>query len=173
MKTVNEVTFCALISALSVALMFLGSIFCYASLLVAACCGYLNLIVANETKLSRAFCCYFIVLFLASLFVARKSILIDYAIFSGIYPIIEVHISKIENLIFKLMFKFSVFLICSFSMISFNLFLMGLNNMPLKKVKAVGYAAMLAWCFCFDYFLQDVKKIYIMRIRPKLLKQLN
>lgn len=172
-KDIKQITFCGLISALSVALMFLSTIFCYSSLIGAACCGYLNLIVAKETKISRAFCSYFIVITLASLFVARKSILINYAIFNGIYPIVETKISNIKNISLRFVFKCLIFSLCSLIIINFNLFILGLNNMPTKQVQILGYVSMFAWCFCFDFFLQDVKNLYITKIRPQILKQLN
>lgn len=170
MKDINQITFCALMSALTVALMFVGSIFCYTAPLVAACCGYMNSIIANEVKFSRAIYSYFIVFFLANLFVARKAILIDYFIFSGIYPVIETKIVKIKNLLLKLFCKFIIFFICSVSIINFNLFLLSVSNMPIQQIKLMGYVAMIAWCFCFDYFLQDAKKMYRFKVKPRFVK---
>lgn len=176
MKNINQITFCAIISALNVVLMFLGSVFCHANLLISACCGYLNAITAHEIKFSRAICSHFIIIVLASLFVARKSILIEFCVFSGIYPILETKFSPIKNYMFKILIKTSIFLTCSLFIIGFNAFLIGLYNIPTKNTShifLVSYFLTIIWCFCFDYFLQDFKTIYISKIRPKIVMHLR
>lgn len=168
-KNIHQIAFCAIMSALSVALMFLGSLFFYSTMLIAFFCGFLSAIVAIETSSSKAFCAYFVVVFLALFFVARKTMVIHYALFGGFYPILELKIKKIKSYILQFMLKLTIMCICSFIIMALTLFIAGLSNIQENNLKLTSYLLFVISCFCYDYFLQEFKAFYINKIKNKFI----
>lgn len=183
MKEINQIAFCAMMSSLSVAIMFVGSIFCYSTLLVAAGGGFVAAIVARETSFSNSIIFYFVVVVLTNLFVPRKGILIDYLLFVGIYPILEFKICKIKNSIIRFGFKIIIFTISAILMLGLGLLISGINdiklknfsifgviNIPIENVKLIGLCVLIIWCFCYDFFLQEFKSFYEKQLKSRIFK---
>ena len=156
--------------ALSLALMFISSIFCYSTFLVAFAGGLLSYITALETKLTRAFCAYLIIVMLSMFFIARKSAVIDYTLFCGFYPIIELKISKLNSFLTKLLIKLMIFFTCAYVTLNLNFFIAGISNVHAPKLKFTAYLIFSMSCLCFDYFLQEFKLFYNKKIKNKILR---
>ena len=175
MKNINQIAFSAIVSALSIVLMFLGSLISYSTMLIAFCCGFFSAIVVMETTMSRAYCSYFIVVVLAMFFIARKTMVLNYALFGGFYPILEYKISKIKSFILKAVIKTLTFCICSFAIIKLTLFIAGLDNSTLAaglNLKFYFLTSVIA-CFCYDFFCKNLRAFTLTKLKLNLLNSVN
>lgn len=108
-----------IITAISVAVMFLTTIFPFLSYVMPICAGILMIVANEELGMSWSFGIYFAVSVISLLILADKEAALMYIVIFGYYPIIKEkieHLKKVFSLVLKLLifntaFLFSYYLI--------------------------------------------------------------
>ncbi len=111
MKRKNKIknaAICAVFAALSVVLLFFGTMLDILDLTVAAACSIISLIVLSETGTRYALLMYFASSVLAFLFMTSSSAVIYYISFFGYYPILCNRLSSFPKIVSKLL-SFAIF----------------------------------------------------------------
>lgn len=169
--------FCGMAAALSVALIFAGSLFYVFAYAIPMLLGILIFMINKTFGKSYAFYVYLAVSILSMLFVPDKETALMYALFFGYYPILKPFIEKIRlkpiSFALKLfLFNISVFVIEIMSVKLFNIPFF--DDGVFSKSMLIFFAAAMNVTFVmYEEFLKKFKIIYERKIEPKILKLLK
>ena len=108
MKKTKKLTICAMMSALSVVILYLASLFNAIDLSVSLLASFIILITVMELGVKCALSVYISSSFLSLLLLPQKYIAVMYLLFCGIYPIIRVYFEKLPKLL-RIIIKFVYF----------------------------------------------------------------
>lgn len=112
------------VSAISIVLMMLTSVFTFLNYAITAFCGMILIVAAIEAGSRWAVAIYFIVSVFSILFVADKEAALLYIMFFGYYPIIKKYIDRLRAPVLEWLIKlalFNVSVVLAFTILS-NLF---------------------------------------------------
>ncbi|MDE5600820.1 MAG: hypothetical protein K2I60_04300, partial [Oscillospiraceae bacterium] len=127
MKGTKQLAFCGIISAISVALMFISGIFSFLSYAIPGICGALLIMVMIDISKSKSFLIYIVVGVLSLLIVANKTSVLAYILLLGYYPILKFFIENIKNTFFECTLKLLVFLLSLALFLVISSFFVGLD----------------------------------------------
>lgn len=174
MKNTSKITFCALMSALSVAFMML-SYFPYFTYAVPALSGIMGLIVLIEIGGKWPWFTYIVTSVLVMIF-AETEAKFMYILLFGYYPVLKAYIEKLRNRIMQYIIKFLVFNAAVVSVLFITVKLLG---MPLD---VCGYGALGVSTFMilanitfylYDIVLVRVAGVYMQKIHNSVKKMLK
>lgn len=171
------VAFCGMAAALSVALMFAGSLFYVFAYAIPMLLGIVVFMINKTFGKGYAIYVFIAVSVLSMLFVPDKETVLMYALFFGYYPIIKPYIEKIKvkglSLILKLLiFNLSVLIIETLCVKLFNIPFF--DDGVFSKSMLIFFAVAMNLCFVmYEGFLKNFKIIYERKIEPRILKALK
>ena len=177
MKKSVKAAFCGMAAALSVALMFAGSLFYIFAYAVPLVLGIIVFMIHKTFGKGYAFYVYLAVSILSILFVPDKETALMYALFFGYYPIIKPSIEKIKVkvlpfLLKLLLFNFSVFVIELLCVKAFGIPFF--EDGVFSKSLLIFFAVAMNLCFVmYEGFLKNLKILYERKIEPRILKALK
>lgn len=164
-------------AALSVALMFAGSLFYIFAYAIPMLLGILVFMINKTFGKGYAFYVYLAVAVLSMLFVPDKETALMYALFFGYYPIIKPYIEKIKVKTFPSVLKLLLF---NFSILVIELLCVKVFGIPFfddgvfSKSMLVFFTVAMNFCFVmYEGFLKNYKIIYERKIEPRILKALK
>lgn len=167
-----RLAFSAVISALSLALLFLTGLIPVGTYAFPCISGALLAVVVLETGYVSAFTVYFAVSVLSALFVADKEAALYYIAFLGFYPILKGLIEKIKSKVIQYILKLLIFNGC---MIGGFFASISLLSVPKESFNIFGIY--LPWVFLvlgniifviYDFCLTRIISEYIVKWRKKL-----
>lgn len=109
MKKSKQISLCGLMSALSIALLYFGSVIWIFSYLMPIIASLIMIIIINNLSNKYAWLVFGVVSVISILFSPDKECALTYTLFFGYYPIIFENINKIKNKIVKLAVEFITF----------------------------------------------------------------
>lgn len=174
MNRSKEIAVCAVISALSVVLLFLGgmiSVFAYAAPMLV---GLLIIILRTTFSERSAVITYAAVSVISLVLVGDKECALMYAMFFGYYPIIEERIKQIKVCFFRVLSKFAVF---NFALFLCQLILVYVFGIPFLEEGESRYFIILfavlmnVMFFIYDKSLEYVTRLYQLKFE-KYIKRL-
>lgn len=130
MTKTKQVAFSGMLSALSVILMFLGSVVSVLSYVMPLASGLLMIIAVENISKKSATAIYFCVSLLSIILLSDKECALFYISFFGYYPIIKSNIDKIKN---KLLLWIARAIIFNVSIISNQLICVYVFNIPFDE----------------------------------------
>ena len=167
MKQSKKVSFSAILAALAVIVMLIGSVVETVTLATAGIASLCIMIAVLELGKTYAFMIYAAASVLALLLLPVKDPAIFFALSFGYYPILKLLIEKIKNKIVAYALKGCVFT-AAFS----ALFLIAIKflvpNANLTKYAIVWYLFGLLIFFAFDYAFSKLIRSYFFSLRKRL-----
>lgn len=175
MKNTSKITFCALMSALSVAFMML-SFFPYFTYAVPALSGLVCLVVLIEIGGKWPWWTFIVSAVLSMIFAETEAKLM-YVLLFGYYPIIKAYIERLNSRLIQYLIKFAVF---NAAVISVFLITVKLLGLPFKDFVSFGIFGGVAFLilanitfYLYDIVLVRVAAVYLQRIHPSVKKVLK
>lgn len=172
MKTTSKITFCAMMSALAVALMML-SYFPYFTYAVPAVAGLTGLVVLIEIGGKWPWFTYIVTAVLCSIFAEPEAKLM-YLLLFGYYPILKSFIEKIPNRLVQYLLKFAIF---NVSVVAVYFILTKILGMPIDDFGPLGKWGMIAFAvlanitfYYYDIVLVRVANLYLRKIHKNIRK---
>ncbi|MDE5671602.1 MAG: hypothetical protein K2I14_09130 [Eubacterium sp.] len=177
MKKSVKAAFCGMAAALSVALMFAGSLFYVFAYAIPMLLGIIVFMIHKTFGRSYAFYVYLAASILSMLFVPDKETALMYALFFGYYPIVKHYIERIKIKALSLLLKLLLF---NLSVFVIEILCVKLFNIPFfddgvfSKSMLIFFAVAMNLCFVmYEGFLKNYKIIYERKIEPRILKALK
>lgn len=170
-KTYN-IAFSAVISALSLALLFLTGLIPVGTYAFPCVSGALLAAVVLETGYISAFSVYFVVSALSALFVADKEAVLYYIAFLGFYPVLKGVLEKIKSKVIEYILKLLIFNGCII-----GAFFASISILSVPKESFNIFGVYLPWVFLalenvifvvYDFCLTRIISEYIVKWRKKL-----
>lgn len=171
MKKTYALTLCAMLSALSVALMLLGSVVEVLDLSAVMLASLCTLFVFIRLGSRRAWLLYGVTSVLALLLLPSKTVALEYLLFGGYYPILRAAVARLGR-IPVLLIKLLVFnaALTALLLLFRYLFVAVETSLALDVVTyALGNGALLL----YDYALGRVGYLFLHRLRPKFGRKSN
>lgn len=172
MKTTSKITFCAMMSALAVALMML-SYFPYFTYAVPAVAGLVGLVVLIEIGGKWPIFTYIVTSVLCLIFAEPEAKLM-YLLLFGYYPILKSVIERISNRLVQYVLKFIVF---NAAIVAVYFILNKILGMPLDDFGPLGKWGMIAFAvlanitfYYYDIVLVRVANLYLRKIHKNIRK---
>ena len=177
LKKSVKTAFCGIAAALSLALMFAGSLLSVFAYAVPMFLGVVVFMINKTFGKGYAFYVFLAVAILSMLFVPDKETALMYALFFGYYPIVKQIIEKIKVIILPfilklLLFNFSVFIIEFLCVKVFGIPFFD-DGVFSKSILILFVAAMNLCFIIYERFLKNFKILYERKIEPKILKALK
>ena len=175
MKNTVKIAFCALMSALGTAIMWL-SYFPYFTYAVPAIAGLVTLVVFIEIGDKWAWGTYIVTAILALIFAEPEAKLM-FIFFLGYYPILKSYIEKIKNRVVQYILKFSVFnasVGVAYGILAkvFGIYMVDIETST--KFFLIGLLLLANFTFyLYDIVLVRVANIYLYRLHRKIKKILK
>ena len=177
MKKSVKAAFCGMAAALSVALMFAGSLFYIFAYAIPMLLGIIVLMINKTFGRGVAFYVYLAVSVLSMLFVPDKEAVLMYAFFFGYYPIIKPYIEKIKVKLLPTALKYLLF---NASVFVIEILCVKVFGIPFfydgvfSKSMLVFFTVAMNLCFVmYEFFLEKFKIIYERKIEPRIIKALK
>ena len=162
-------------AALSVALMFAGSLFYVFAYAIPMLLGILVFMI-NKT-FGRGYAFYVAVSILSMLFVPDKETALMYALFFGYYPIIKPYVEKIKVKVLSFLLKLLLF---NLAVLAIEMLCVKVFGIPFfddgifSTSILVLFAVAMNLCFVmYEGLLKNYKIIYERKIEPRILKALK
>lgn len=172
MKTTSKITFCAMMSALAVALMML-SYFPYFTYAVPAVAGLVGLVVLIEIGGKWPIFTYIVTSVLCLIFAEPEAKLM-YLLLFGYYPILKSVIERISNRLVQYLLKFIVF---NVAIVAVYFILNKILGMPLDDFGTLGKWGIAAFAvisnitfYYYDIVLVRVANLYLRKIHKNIRK---
>ncbi len=175
MKNSLKITLAGVLSALSVALLALGSIIWILEYTAPLLCGMILIIVVESCGKKTAFLVYAAVSVLSLILLPMKGSALLYATFFGYFPIIRENIDRLKLLILRILIKFVIF---NVGVIGTELLLVYAFGIPFDNpFGATGLiitlAASYVILFTFDRLLYVFTVIYVKKYKKRVEKMLK
>ena len=174
MGDVKKITYCGLISALSVAIMFIGGAVSFLDYSVSGLCGAFLVVVVLEIGKNRAFFVYLTVSALSLILISEKNIALTYILIFGYYPMLKSSIEKLNARILEFFLKLSIFLISNLLYFSLSALIFGLDFLMESGflMLVLSFLTSILTSQVYDIFLSCFAAHYIKVLRPKLFKHI-
>lgn len=170
----NKIAFSGAVSALCVALMFLGAMIPFFQYTIPAISGVFILFVMLETSLSWAAMSYVTVSVLSILISPDKEAALLFVLLLGYYPFLKFYIEKINFKVVSLILKFLLFNLVA---VLYFIIATKILKVPVEEFQAFGISLVwLLWLsgnitfFLYDFALKGVAIKYLCVIHPKVKK---
>ena len=172
MGDVKKITYCGLISALSVAIMFIGGIVSFLDYSVSGLCGAFLIVVVLEIGRARAFLVYLTVSALSLILISEKNIALTYILIFGYYPILKSLIEKLNRKILEFLLKLTIFFISNLLYFALTALAFGLAYLLESGflMLILNFLASILTSLVYDLFLSSCEKYYIKTLKPKIFK---
>lgn len=172
MKNAKLAAYSGVVSALSVILLFIGSISFSLGYVMPIVSGLLMIFLIESVSYKSAFISYISTCVLSLLLLNDKETALFYVLFFGYYPILRTYLCKIKPIIVRIILKLIIF---NISMLSVQLFLIYLFNIPFDntygKIGIILFALALNLIFImYDITYDKLIIIYDRKIKQKLSK---
>lgn len=177
LKKSVKAAFCGISAALSVALMFAGSLFYVFAYAIPMLLGLIVFMINKTFGKSYAFYVFLAVSILSMLFVPDKETSLMYTLFFGYYPIVKPYIEKIKVKVIPfllkiLLFNFSVFIIEYLCVKAFNIPFF--DDGVFSKSMLIFFAVSMNICFImYEYFLKNFKILYERKLEQRIINALK
>lgn len=172
MRQSLKLAFCGVVSALSLALMFMALVIPALSYTLPAVCGMLLMAVAAEINRRAAFAVYICVDILGFILSPEKSAVILYILFFGYYPILKSLIEKISARVLEWAIKILVFNAAAVAVYYTAALVLTVSN---DFFGLSGSAAMLLLLgmlniafVLYDVALTKLAALYMLKFHPKI-----
>lgn len=174
MNQSSKLAFCAISTALGVALMLLTSLIPIAGYTLPALAGIVTIAVVIEINIKYAFMVFFAIAFLSVFIVPDKEAVLLFIVNFGCYPVIKSVIERNKNKLIQIVFK-----LLFFNLSAIVFFFISINVLGVPKDSFNIFGVYLPWIlllaeniifFVYDYGLTGIVSIYINRLHPKLQK---
>ena len=173
MKKSVKAAFCGMAAALSLALMFTGSLFYIFAYAVPMLLGIIIFAINKTFGKGFAFYVYLAVAVLSMLFVPDKETALMYTLFFGYYPIVKPFIEKIKIKVIPfilklLLFNLTVFVIeiCCDRLFGIPFF----DDGVFSKTILITYAVAMNFTFImYECFLKSFKILYEKKIEKRIM----
>ena len=172
MEDIKKTTYCGLICALSVAIMFIGGTLTLLDYSISGLCGAFLVIVIHEFGKTRAFFVYLVVAILSLLIVSEKNIALTYILIFGYYPILKSLIEKLNRKILEFLLKLTIFFISNLLYFALTALAFGLAYLLESGflILILNFLASILTSLVYDLFLSSCAKYYIKTLKPKIFK---
>lgn len=175
MKNTVKIAFCALMSALGAAFMWL-SYFPYFTYAVPAIAGLVTLIVFIEIGDKWAWGTFIVTAVLALLFAEPEAKLM-YILFLGYYPILKAYIERLKNRVVQYILKFAVFNVAVAVIYGILAKVFGIYMADIETSTTfflIGLVVLANFTFyLYDIVLVRVANVYLYRLHRKIKKMLK
>lgn len=172
MKKSKKISISAILSALSVVVIYLGSVFEVLDLSAAAIASIAIIFAQIELKSPYPYLIYATTSVIALLTVPPYSAIL-YVLLGGLYPLVKTHVEKLPRIV-KIIAKTACFLLIM-GISAFLLVFVFL--LPVGELFSLYYLGVFAVCavtfFLYDYALNLMIAFYFHRLRKKIKKYLN
>ena len=174
MRQSKKIAFTGVISAMSITILLLTSIFPFATYALPALSGVLFAILVIEINVKYAMLSYIVTSILSAILVPDKEAYLVFVCLLGYYPILKSIIEQIKSKLISYFFKLLLF---NTSIISMYLLLFVVFRFPIllmqdSNITAVSIAFLLILgnitFLMYDYALSQIITIYIKKFRKKL-----
>ena len=172
-KKTRELALCAMIAALGIVVMLLGSVISIASYCTPLLAGVLLLPVMLEFGLKQAWMTWAVTALLALMIGVDQEAAFFY-IFIGYYPMLKPRIDKIPKSVLRYLAKFALFcgaIGAMYCLLYFVLHLPVVVNEMQESTLAMVLITNLVLVFClmvYDRLIVPLMLLYVNRIKPKL-----
>lgn len=177
MKKSVKAAFCGMAAALSVALMFAGSLFYVFAYAIPMLLGMIVFMINKTFGRGYALYVYLAVSILSMLFVPDKEAVLMYALFFGYYPIIKPFVEKIKIKVLPFVLKLLLFNIAVFVIEILCVKVFGIpffDDGVFSKSILIFFAVSMNLCFVmYEFLLRNFKIIYERKIEPRITKALK
>lgn len=172
MKTTSKITFCALMSALTVAFMLLAY-FPYFTYAVPAVAGLAGLVVLIEIGGRWPLFTYIVTAVLGLIFAEPEAMLM-YGLLFGYYPVLKACIERVNSKSVQYLIKFSVFNAAVVLVYLITVKVLGLPLDDFGPLGKWGIAVFLVLAnvtfYLYDIVLVRIASIYMQTIHPSIKK---
>lgn len=166
MKKTRDLTTCALLCALSMAFMLLGSVLDVLDLSAVMLASVMSLFIYVEFGGRYAWTAYAVTGILALLLLPSKAVAAEYLLFGGFYPICRVYLMRFSRWL-SLLLRLAIFNL-SFTVITLLLnYLITPTDAPLP-LQVLTYAVGNAAFLLYDHALSRVGLLWIRYLAPRL-----
>ena len=174
MGDIKQITYCGLISALSVAIMFLGGAVCFLDYSVSGLCGAFLIVVVLEIGKTRAFFVYLTVSALSLILISEKNTVLTYILIFGYYPMLKSNIEKLNSKILEFFLKLFIFFISNLLYFALGALIFGLDFLMESGflMLILSFLTSILTSQVYDIFLSCFAKHYIKVLRPKIFKHI-
>ncbi len=153
MKKTRLVAYSGIMTALSVVLLFLGSISVSLGYAVPIFTGLLMIFLIESVSVNSAVITYFAVSLLSLLLLNNKETALFYVLFFGYYPILRIYIQKIKLKSVRIILKLILF---NVSMTAVQLILVYILNIPFDNIFGKLGIILFALALNFIFVLYDI-----------------
>lgn len=153
MKKTRLVAYSGIMTALSVVLLFLGSISVSLGYAVPIFTGLLMIFLIESVSVNSAVITYFAVSLLSLLLLNNKETALFYVLFFGYYPILRIYIQKIKLKPVRIILKLFLF---NVSMTAVQLILVYILNIPFDNIFGKLGIILFALALNFIFVLYDI-----------------
>ena len=168
MSSTKQLATSAILSALSIMLLSLSS-FMPLTFWWVMLSGLVILIIRIEINLKYAIMSYVVVSSLGLMLLPNMPIILQFVMFFGCYPIIKVHLDKIEHRVKRIVAKLLVVLILEGTSLFFIAFILGLSVLVIEDTSIMFMVLLtlghrVIGGFLYDYMLNvglRIKTVYI------------
>lgn len=170
MKKAKQIAFCGILAALSIVIMFLGSVIWIFTYIAPLLCSLIMLIIKNSTGRGYAFSTFAAVGIVSIIFQPDKECALTYIFFFGYYTIIKENLEKIKPWICSLAVKLLIF---NGGIVLSQLILLYVFHIPLDNFLGKwGIAILLVLAnlifFLYEKMLGAISLIYDRKYRKKM-----
>lgn len=169
MKKTKDIAFCGLISALSIAICLIGSLFTVTKFIAPIIAGLIVIIVIECVGIKQSIITYVSVSILLFIILSKKSGAIAYILLFGYYPIIHFALEKLKVKMTAIITKVIIFL----SVGTLSAFI-GLQFMPaiqerndFRKLMIIGIVLYTVFAIVYDLFLKVLFIQFRVRLKPR------
>lgn len=170
MKKTKLVAYSGMITALSVVLLFIGSISFSLGYVTPVISGYLMIFLIESVSYKSAFITYLSTSLISFLLLNDKETALFYVLFFGYYPIFRVYLSKIQSKLISTVIKLIVF---NVSMAIIQLLLVYIFNISFSNIFGTSGVILFALLLNLLFVLYDLTYdkliiIYNLKLKQKL-----
>ena len=170
MKKTKLVAYSSMITALSVVILFIGSISFSMGYVTPVITGYLMIFLIESVSCKSAFITYLATSLISFLILNDKETALFYIVFFGYYPIFRIYLSKIHSKLIRTVIKLIVF---NVSMAIIQLLLVYIFNIPFSNIFGTFGVILFALSLNIIFILYDLTYdklilIYNSKFRQKL-----
>ena len=162
----KRLTVCAMMAAVSVVILYLGSFVEVLDISVAVAASLMATVIVIEYGAPSAFSVFGVTAILSLLLIPQKFPAVMYAFFFGYYPIIKQKIERIQNRLVQWVLKFVVFAAATAVMVAFVALFT--PDAPIGIMMILFAALAFVTLFVYDIALTRVISFYVWRLRNRV-----
>jgi hypothetical protein len=163
-NSTKKIALSGMLSALSVMLMLIGSLFQTLDLTAAAAAGFTVVFAMIELGIRYAYAVYTVSSILAILLLPNKSPALIFAVFGGLYPIMKAYLQRIRSKWLSYIAKLAVFNLLFSAIITAGKYIFMLSD-DFYSFGLVMYLLGNIAFILYDYALDKIILLYIVKIK--------